>query len=114
MKKTVFAIQPKSGGPVVRCDALMSAEVGAKYALRNDLMFKRLDKDDALGAVVYAKALLSACYAGVIDVEKPDLTNFTLNDVFEFSDNYEVGIETPDIPEEAVEENPTATRGATS
>lgn len=118
MERTTFTIQSRDGGPEVRFDMTMAAQLGAKYKLRKDPEYKTLDKSDQLGVLIVAEAIYSARDHGVeVDFEIPD--NMTLSAVLAFDRKYVVSIDAfdpdkKDGQEEEDDANPTATTPASS
>lgn len=117
MERNTFTIQSRDGGPEVRFDMTMAAQLGAKYKLRKDPEYKALDKADQLGVLIVAECIYSARDNGVeVDFEIPDA--MTVATVLEFDRKYVVGIDSVDPDKEGEPEkadaNPTATTPASS
>lgn len=116
MERNTFTIQSRDGGPEVRFDMTMAAQLGAKYKLRKDPEYKALDKADQIGVLIVAECIYSARDNGVeVDFEIPDV--MTVATVLEFDRKYVVGIDSVDPDKEGEPEadaNPTATTPASS
>ena len=118
MKRTTFTIQSRDGGPEIRFDMTMAAQLGAKYKLRKDPEYKTLDKSDQLGVLIVAEAIYSARDYGVeVDFDVPD--DMTVSAVLAFDRKYVVSIDAfdpdkKDGQEEEADANPTATTPASS
>lgn len=119
MKDQRIVIQRRAGGPEIEVrDLSMAAQISAKYQLKRDPEFNRLDNADKLWAVGTGKIILSLRDAGVeTGFDYPE--RLTLRSCIEFEDAFAsvaTAYEIPTEPEggDGADENPTATSRASS